>query len=263
MDDVVEMLVKLGLSEYEARVYAALVRLGKASVREIHDASGVPRARVYDVARKLSEKGFVDVEDGEVKKFKAVDPRRAIGRVISEFNRTATRCIEKLESMKPLAIDSFSPALVIRGGLHDRIAELLEESEEVTMVTTNVSLVHKIVDTVRRKGYSGKIVIYTVGIEDEDIENVKNLSTRLSGSVEIWNVEEVTAILKKMYFEELMEEGSKMRIEAVLIFDGKKSMIIIDEGKERSAVLITLPIIAYVQRNMIKTHMEGIAQRIA
>ena len=44
-DEVVGGLRKLGLTEYEAKSYAALVGLGEASAREVHEASGIPRTR--------------------------------------------------------------------------------------------------------------------------------------------------------------------------------------------------------------------------
>ncbi|GEM_PF-4444581 len=41
-DEIGGGLRKLGLTEYEAR----MVRLGEATAREVHEASGVPRTRV-------------------------------------------------------------------------------------------------------------------------------------------------------------------------------------------------------------------------
>lgn len=49
MDNTIQNLLHLGLREYEAKIYVALVGLGEANVRRIHELSGVPRPRVYDV----------------------------------------------------------------------------------------------------------------------------------------------------------------------------------------------------------------------
>jgi Sugar-specific transcriptional regulator TrmB len=56
-ESIVVGLKKLGLTEYEARAYAALVGLGEATAREIHEASRVPRTRIYDILRDLGGKG--------------------------------------------------------------------------------------------------------------------------------------------------------------------------------------------------------------
>ena len=61
MDDLVRNLTTLGLTEYEARVYAALVGIGEGSARQVHEASGVPRPRVYDIAEGLAEIGRAHV----------------------------------------------------------------------------------------------------------------------------------------------------------------------------------------------------------
>jgi sugar-specific transcriptional regulator TrmB len=49
----------LGLSGYEARVYLALLRLGRAQPREVAREAGVPQQRVYDVLRSLEWRGLV------------------------------------------------------------------------------------------------------------------------------------------------------------------------------------------------------------
>ncbi len=64
MDAAIENLVLLGLKEYEAKIYVALVGLGEANVRRIHEVSGVPRPRVYDVLNELAAKGFINIRQG-------------------------------------------------------------------------------------------------------------------------------------------------------------------------------------------------------
>ncbi|MGB4756722.1 MAG: helix-turn-helix domain-containing protein, partial [Candidatus Methanoculleus thermohydrogenotrophicum] len=59
MDSLIQNLVTLGLTEYEARVYAALVGMGEGTARQIHETSGVPRPRVYDIAEGLAGRGFI------------------------------------------------------------------------------------------------------------------------------------------------------------------------------------------------------------
>ncbi|MCX6668476.1 MAG: TrmB family transcriptional regulator, partial [Methanothrix sp.] len=63
-DGLVDGLRKLGLTEYEAKTYAALVGLGEATARGVHEKSGVPRTRIYDILRDLEGKGFVEFIHG-------------------------------------------------------------------------------------------------------------------------------------------------------------------------------------------------------
>lgn len=74
MNGTTEHLVQLGLKEYEARVYIALVGLGEANVRRVHEVSGIPRPRVYDVLNALDRKGFVEIRQESPLLYRAVPP---------------------------------------------------------------------------------------------------------------------------------------------------------------------------------------------
>ncbi len=54
------MLENLGLSFTQARVYLALIHLGRAKVGEIHKNSGVARQDIYRVLEKLHELGLIE-----------------------------------------------------------------------------------------------------------------------------------------------------------------------------------------------------------
>ena len=57
MSDPIESLVKIGFSEYEAKVYVALLRESPVTGYQIAKLSGVPRSMVYEVLGKLTARG--------------------------------------------------------------------------------------------------------------------------------------------------------------------------------------------------------------
>ncbi|WP_075056556.1 TrmB family transcriptional regulator [Thermogymnomonas acidicola] len=57
-EDVFQVLQDFGLSPYEIRVYRALVLNGPQTAGEVLKSSGIPQPRVYDVLKKLSERGW-------------------------------------------------------------------------------------------------------------------------------------------------------------------------------------------------------------
>jgi len=59
-DNIEAAMRSLGLTEYQAAVYAALCQLGSGSAVELAGQSGVPRARIYDVLRDLESEGYVE-----------------------------------------------------------------------------------------------------------------------------------------------------------------------------------------------------------
>jgi len=64
----------LDLSAYECEVYLTLVQNGKCKMTRISELSDVPKHRVYDIAEKLRDRGFVEIVDSYPKEAYAVPP---------------------------------------------------------------------------------------------------------------------------------------------------------------------------------------------
>lgn len=62
---VVDMLGDIGLSQYEARMYFALLTLGKAKVTTLSKKAYVPQSKAYEVLESLIEKGFAEMSNDE------------------------------------------------------------------------------------------------------------------------------------------------------------------------------------------------------
>ncbi|MEM4576571.1 MAG: NTP transferase domain-containing protein [Candidatus Nezhaarchaeales archaeon] len=83
-EDVLLSLKSLGLTEYESRVYLALIDLGRAKARDISDVTSIAYPKVYSVLNDLKEKGFVEEELGRPKYFRPVNPTKAIKNYVEE-----------------------------------------------------------------------------------------------------------------------------------------------------------------------------------
>ncbi len=78
----VDRLVRLGLTQYEARAYVALVRRDASTPAEVARLASVPRPRIYDVLRTLVAKGLAGDRPGRSAKFVAIPPDHAIEQLI-------------------------------------------------------------------------------------------------------------------------------------------------------------------------------------
>ncbi len=58
-ENIAKTLSRLGLNQYEGKVFVALQQLGFASAKDITKASGVPRPKVYEALDALHELGIV------------------------------------------------------------------------------------------------------------------------------------------------------------------------------------------------------------
>lgn len=63
MEALIEQMQSIGFNQYESKAYVALVKLGKSTAYQISKESGIPRARVYDVLKRLAEQGIAIQEE--------------------------------------------------------------------------------------------------------------------------------------------------------------------------------------------------------
>ena len=105
-------LVELGLSNYEARVYRALLGLGSAPARAISEASEVPRGRIYDVLNTLDSRGLVRTHDSrDPAHYTAVDPDIAVDSLLDERRRELSEQRQHYESVAESVSERLSPAI--------------------------------------------------------------------------------------------------------------------------------------------------------
>ena len=73
----------LGLSEYEARAYRALLSASPSTAKELSRESDVPMGRVYDVLKDLEQRGLARSQAASrPKKYVAVEPEAALDRLL-------------------------------------------------------------------------------------------------------------------------------------------------------------------------------------
>ncbi|MEW6523029.1 MAG: helix-turn-helix domain-containing protein [Bacillota bacterium] len=92
--DVVQNLQELGLTEYEARAYVALLQQPGGTGYEVSQGSGVPRSRIYEVLQSLVRKGAATatrVDDRLV--YRQLPPDLLLAR----YRQKVTRVISILE----------------------------------------------------------------------------------------------------------------------------------------------------------------------
>jgi sugar-specific transcriptional regulator TrmB len=77
VNDVTDLATGLqgfGLTEYESRVYIALLENGPSTVNQLQYSSSVPRTKVYPIAIQLAKKGVVKAIEGKPIRFQAEAP---------------------------------------------------------------------------------------------------------------------------------------------------------------------------------------------
>ncbi|MGE5559748.1 MAG: TrmB family transcriptional regulator [Chloroflexota bacterium] len=134
--DVSVGLQQLGLSEYEARAYMALLAAPGANGYEVAKRSGVPRAKIYEVLGGLVTKGAAHVgNEGGERTVYYPTPHEAL------LARHLARATETVNALGPALSDlaaplDESPLLTVRG-----YTALLEQAERIISAAENQLLV--------------------------------------------------------------------------------------------------------------------------
>jgi len=79
------VLRRLGLFDYEIKVYMTLLSSGPMNYRVLVQESGVPTGRIYQVLSTLESKGFIEVYNDKTKRFKAAEPKIAFRRRLRQI----------------------------------------------------------------------------------------------------------------------------------------------------------------------------------
>lgn len=129
----------MGLTQYEAKAYIALVSLSSASAPEISRQSKVPKAKIYDVLNSLTEKGLVNFGPGSPMLFKARDPQTMINHLKEKYNKLAGEVSDELSNLKPITkVVPFATAwsLPSEKVIIEKIKDLINESQPLKIMAS-------------------------------------------------------------------------------------------------------------------------------
>jgi len=111
MPEIKLALKRFGLTENEAEVYLLLLKLGNAQASEVAQKTNIHRINVYDILKRLQERGLVSfVVMGKRKQYEAINPKRIL----------------EIEEERKKEIESIIPDLL-------KQRELGKEPQEVTV----------------------------------------------------------------------------------------------------------------------------------
>ncbi|NOZ82558.1 MAG: TrmB family transcriptional regulator [Euryarchaeota archaeon] len=82
-----KLLLRLGFTEAEARVYIELLRKGTATAGELAKATRHSRTQVYEILEKLQHRGLVESHPARPARFRALDPVVALPALTSQKRR--------------------------------------------------------------------------------------------------------------------------------------------------------------------------------
>jgi HTH-type transcriptional regulator, sugar sensing transcriptional regulator len=225
---LIECLKSLGMTKYEALVYIALLRVMSATASEIHESSGVPRASVYPVLDQLLDKDLVSVSQSAPKRFAAIPPQDAIGKLTARIEQDARLALENLNTIhqQRMVAEQGSGELIwnIYGiaGIRKRLAELIASAEtDIRIIAHTQVLSADIKNTLKKKAEQVRVEIVTPQWEGPV---PKNLDLHLKNHPGL---------------PRDLDRAKDVFAGGVCIIDGSKVMVIMGYGEEDAVALFS------------------------
>lgn len=135
MSDAADLLGQLGFSEYEARAYIALLQRNPVNGYELAKASGIPRANVYDVLRRLEERNAVLVIEGETSvQYAPVPPNQLIPQIELQMNHVLVNAQRSLDALAIPSIGDLSRNILGYSSLLDQARSLINAAQSELFV---------------------------------------------------------------------------------------------------------------------------------
>lgn len=131
-----EVLGKVGLTQYEARAYIALVARGVGDAATLASAAGIPRTSAYKVLESLAAKGYAKPTGGKPILFRPTPPFD----VAESLKGAIQEVFERLANLHRVVAEHGEPQLVYllsgREKVIQKIGELLDQSTRTFILTT-------------------------------------------------------------------------------------------------------------------------------
>ncbi len=256
MSDIIEHLIRLGMSEYEAKAYIATVVLGEGTIKEISDESKVPRSRSYDVMERLLEKGFVEVGNTNPRCYRANDPAEVFGHLIEGMAKARDEVVKALEEIGSTAERRNNPIWTIKGewAIDHKVAEMIESARrEVVIISIHNDYLRRYAKIVAAASEKRSVTVVI-------LEGSGNVVGPL-GKTRLLSITKGKLSPPTPFISQAMEEPDKSMeydVELIMVCDREVSVILSKEGSGHRAIISSGTVVDYfINRMMDLTIMEA------
>jgi len=184
--EILEMLKKFGLNEYESKAYTTLILSGSCRAGELSNLSSIPQSKIYETLESLMDKNLVEMFDGRPKEFKAIAPEVALPSLLERVE-TKIQVLKKEVKEISAFLKPIHPQEKVAGGIwtikgrkyiefFNRLADMLDRSEKYAYaITRDFSRTRRLTDAVKecvRRGVDLKIMGMN-GVTDKNYYRAK------------------------------------------------------------------------------------------
>lgn len=238
MNQIIETLKHLGLTEYEARAYVGLVSAGSATAGMLSKTANIPYSRIYDVLSRLESRGWVEIQSGRPSRYRARSPADVLHLLKTEkekqLRELTSQVLRELEPLYNQTGEVKKPEIwIIRrwDNIHARALEIVSRAQTSILISLpllppKLRELLPFLSTLREKDIEIRVLttkkLHIPGIETRRRETLfgggiivdgkEVLLTLGSGSevVGLWSNEVGLARFAEEYFEYLWRDSKSL-----------------------------------------------------
>jgi sugar-specific transcriptional regulator TrmB len=159
--EALNLLRRIGLNQYESRVYLSLLHSGPTSASDLSDIASIPRPRTYDVLDKLEKKGFITTQPGRPTKFRAIDIKESFANLrkrkeaelaqeMEDLKRFEDKLVERARAVKApekVTTGDYVWVLKDRANIYSKIENMIHGASRDIVLATNERGLKRKLDT--------------------------------------------------------------------------------------------------------------------
>ena len=104
-----QLLQTLDLKDYETTALDRLMRLGRTTAPNLAEASGIPKARVYDVLESLGDQGFIEIIPGRPKEYQPKAPEEILQRAKANRRQEYEAYCREVDATSNAFLEQYQP----------------------------------------------------------------------------------------------------------------------------------------------------------
>src|SRR5713226_1208269 len=184
-DKTRKALEKIGLTSYEIKTYASLLKTGQINASDLSQKSGVPYSKIYEVLGTLEEKGWIGSDDSRPTQYFAKSPATAVQtsrqQLETEFKNSEDVILKELTPLYEQSGTSERPDIWIISGVINiatKILEMVDSCRNEVLIT-----IPKVAEELAKEALPKLRLLHDKGVEitilvseDVDSETLKSLS---------------------------------------------------------------------------------------
>jgi sugar-specific transcriptional regulator TrmB len=123
-NDADQLLGELDLPEYETTALKQLLTIGRTTAPNLSEATGIPKARIYDVLDTLCDAGYVEVIPTRPKEYQPKSPADILDRAVENGRQEFETHRHAIEGIREAFVETFDP-------LYEKASEDVTPAEEL------------------------------------------------------------------------------------------------------------------------------------